>query len=251
MKTGFKFFIICLALFSVILVACNKEEDDNKPKPNETQKEGSSARLGDANGVLAAIKTISLQKVMGLPIEVEVNSASAAFYKNPGDKTLISGGQVAINGGNLKKYDNNAYVYDMTASPLDLSKVNWGVTGQTPISGFTKEVTKGFPTYSKFASVPETFSISSDLTLPLASAFTKADSVVVLIAGSKGAVTKFIKPGNTDLVISAQELSKLGTGANGLISIAPYNLSYEIMAGNKIYFVNESNFSKSGVNITD
>lgn len=251
MKSGLKFALTCLTLFTVILVACSKDKEEDDTKPNETQKEGTSARLGDANGVLAAIKTISLQNVMGVPIEVAVNTASAGFFSKPGDKTLISGGQVAINGVNLKKYDNNAYVYDIAATPLDLSTVNWGVTGHTPISGFTKEVTKGFPTYSKFASVPETFSISSDLTLPLASAFTKADWVVVLIAGSKGAVTKYFKPGNTDLVISAQELSKLGTGKNGIISISPYNLSYEIMAGNKIYFVNESNFSKSGVNITD
>jgi hypothetical protein len=248
MKSKFNAFFSSIVLLAFLFVSCDKKDDETPDNNNQSSTE--NLNFSDSYGVLAAVKSISYQTAGGFTIPVEVNTAVAVFVPSPGATTFSSAGNVTINGSSLKKYQNNSYIYDNLLSPLSFNEVKWDVSGEGDVPTISKTVNRGFPAFSSYASIPETFSLASGLSVPLGSSISNADSVVVVVAGSKDAKVKIVRAGVANATFSAAELSNLGTGATGMISITPYNFTIETIAGRKYYFVNESNYTKMNVNIT-
>lgn len=248
MKSKFNAFFSGIVLLTFLFVSCDKKEDETPDNNNQSSTE--NLNFSDSYGVLAAVKSISYQTAGGFTIPVEVNTAVAVFVPSPGATTFSSAGNVTINGSSLKKYQNNSYIYDNLLSPLSFNEVKWDVSGEGDVPTISKTVNRGFPAFSNYASIPETFSLASGLSVPLGSSISNADSVVVVVSGSKDAKVKIVRAGVANATFSATELSNLGTGTTGMISITPYNFTVETISGRKYYFVNESNYTKMNVNIT-
>ncbi|MGV8111648.1 MAG: hypothetical protein AB2L17_01955 [Lentimicrobium sp.] len=248
LKSKFPSLLASLTLLAILLVSCDKKEDETPQNNNQTPAE--NLNFSDSYGVLAAVKTISFQSAGGFTIPVEVNTAVAVFVPTPGATTFAPAGTVSINNSSLKKFENNAYVYDNLLSPLSFSAVQWSVSGEGEVPAFEKTVNRGFPNFSAYASIPETFSLAAGLSVPLGSSVTNADSVVVVVSGSQNAAVKTVAAASANAVFSAGELSNLGAGASGMISVTPYNYTIETISGRKYYFVNQSNYTKMNVNVT-
>lgn len=248
MKSKLSLFFSSMVLLAFLFVSCDKKEDETPENSNQSSTE--NLNFSDSYGVLAAIKSISYQTVGGFTIPVEVNTAVAAFIPSPGATTFSPAGNVTINGSSLKKFENNSYIYDNLLNPLTFNTVQWEVSGEGDVPTISKTVNRGFPDFSSYSSIPESFSLASGLSVPLGSSISNADSVVVVVAGSKDAKVKIVRAGAANATFSAAELSNLGTGATGMISVTPYNFTIETISGRKYYFVNESNYTKLNVNIT-
>lgn len=248
LKSRFPLLIVSLSLLAILNVSCDKNEDETPQNNNQSATE--NLNFSDSYGVMAAIKTISFQTVGGLTFPVEVNTAVAVFVSTPGATTFAPAGTVSINSSSLKKFGNNSYVYDNLISPLSFNTVQWSVSGEGEIPAFEKTVNIGFPDFTAYSSIPETFSLAAGLSVPLGSSVSNADSVVVVVSGSQNAAVKTVAAASANAVFSASELSNLGAGASGMISVTPYNYTIETISGRKYYFVNESNYTKMNVNIT-
>lgn len=247
MKTTFLKFFTALSVVAILATGCDKKEDET---PDNNQNATENYKFTDSYGVLAAIKSISYQNAGGFTIPVEINTAVAVFPQAAGSSTFASAGTVTINGSSLKKYENNSYIYDNLLSPLNFNTVEWNVSGEGDVPVIQKTVARGFPAFSGYSTLPETFSLASGLTISLGNAISNADSVVVVVAGSKNSSIKTVRSGTANVTFTSTELSAIGTGAAGLISVTPYNYQPETISGRKYYFINESNYTKINVNIT-
>ncbi|MDY0343209.1 MAG: hypothetical protein RBR28_06530, partial [Lentimicrobium sp.] len=144
MKPLSKSLIFILALSAAIITGCTKDDD----KPDETNNTSNQFSYNDAFGVFVAVKSVTTQTVGGMTFPIEINTATAAFMESAGANTMTDGGDVSLNSQNLKKVQNNAYVYDDVLNPLDFSTISWTATGKGDVPAINKTITRGFPAFS-------------------------------------------------------------------------------------------------------
>lgn len=246
MKTPAKFFILFLALSAAVFTGCTKDEDDT-PDENTTTNEFS---FDDSFGVFVAVKSVSTQTVGGFTIPIEVNTATAAFMESAGSSALVDGGAVTLNSKNLKKVQNNAYIYDDLLNPLDFSTVTWTAAGNGNVPAVNKTVSRGFPSFSGAESLPSSVSKTSGLSISLSGKVSNADSVIVVIASNNKSTYKIVGGNAASVSFTSTELSGVEASSAGLVSVSPYNISSETISNKKYYFINETVYSKANVNIT-
>lgn len=247
MKTTARFFILFLALSAAVFTGCTKDEDD-APEQNNTNSEFT---FDDSFGVFVAIKSITTQTIAGMTIPVELNTATAAFMESAGSTTMVDGGAVTLNSMNLKKVQNNAYIYDDILNPLDFGSVTWTAAGNGNVPAISKTVSRGFPAFSNADALPASLSKASGISIGLGNKVSNADSVIVVVGSNNKSVHKIVAGNAPSVNFSTTELSALGASSVGLISVSPYNISSETISGKKYYFINETVYSKANVNITE
>ncbi|MDD3742509.1 MAG: hypothetical protein PHX54_02650 [Lentimicrobiaceae bacterium] len=245
MKTSAKLLTLLVALSALVFTGCEKDEDET-PAENPTANE---FNFSDSYGVFVAVKSVTTQSMGGITIPIEVNTATAVFMSSAGNNTFVEAGEVKLNNKSLKKYQNNAYVYDDLVNPLDFSSVSWSASGKGDVPAINKVVTKGFPAFSNADNIPASISLAEGFSISLGSQISKADSVIVVVGGNNKSVYKTVGGNAASVSFSSADLNNIGTTSAGLISVTPYNFTTETIASKRYYFINETVYNKANVNI--
>lgn len=239
--------ILALTMLSIMLVftSCTKEDDGNTPNTKST----TTPTFVDGTGALVALKTVTYVSASGFVIPTEVNTGVAVFSDTPGSQVLADAGTVTLNGASLKKYDNNSYIYENLLSPIALDGIQWEVSGKGSIPAISKKVTRGMPDYSGYDNLPTTITKTSGLTVSLSGKVSNADSVyVVLMDMNSKYLLKRAAGNSASVTISAGELDGFKNGM-AYLQVVPWNYTTETISGKKLYFVNETVYSKTDVTI--
>ncbi len=233
---GLALMITCLCTLST---GCSKDDDKTGgSSPSAT----TIPPIDDADGVMVAIKTVSFVTQSGFEFETYINTAVAAFG-NFSTEQLVDVGTVDLDANVLNKVDNNAYIFQPSASnPTGLTFGNsfdWNVTGGSGFGAFSHTVNFDFPSIGKITSATGDISSASAYTLSVQSV-ADADSVIFQIAGSNGDNVLVTKVGNTTShTFTAADVASVGKGT-GIVQVAAYTYDSSVEGGKTIYYVNES-----------
>lgn len=252
MKKRNTLFLLAAFAISVMISSCAKDKvEEAVPTQEPTPTANTNFSFSDGHGVLAAVKSVSYTTVAGYTVPVETNTAVAVFSANPGTTAYADAGAVQLNGKELTKQSNNSYVYQNFTNPLMLSQVSWTVAGTSAVPSINYTHNKPMPSYSGYDALPTAITRNNGLTVGLGNAVSGADSVYVIVTGnSEGQyLLKRFGGAATQAVFSASELSGLTAGNTGLLQVVPWNYTPVEFSGKKVYFVNETAYSKIGVTI--
>lgn len=209
----------------------------------------------DGNGLFKVQRSFAYWQdpINGL-IETQSIEATASFKLSTSDLFFVDPGSISCQQRNLSLQSNSAYLLNGNAvSTLnfgDTSGVNWYLAGNASIGitplGFT--TAKPMPVYVGVAnnSIPGTIARSKGFQLPLGANLKYADSVFISITVGQKSI---VKTSNALLSYCAFSNSELGTlppsnGATALLQVSPINFDATIASGKKLYFANQSSYSK-------
>lgn len=235
-------------------LSCKKEDTDPQisssfPVPNYPQPE-------DADAVLVAVKAatpfaMQMPKIPGMPegsteINIEYGLGIAQF------KGKVQAGSVKLNGTDLK-FVNGVHLWQPDFSdlsnPSSITGINlngniqWNVTNPN-----IERTLSGLPGMPKINS-GKTVTKASGYTVTNA-AISGAQYVLYGVYSSNGKYVLKEKAGNsTSITFSASELAELGSTKNGIIQANAYTISDQVLEGKKVYFVRQSSYSLTGVEI--
>jgi hypothetical protein len=232
--------MLLLAL-NFAMVSCSKDDDSSEEEnpPAQSDDPDTFPTPSDADGVLVAVKSVSITDTPIGPIEVVLGTAVGVFTDDgfsSGD--FIGAGTVECNTSALAMNANSSYTFtDITATNptgLDFNNdIQWEVSGAN-----------GIPTISYNADVfgfPSVSGITSADVVDKANGYTVtcnsvagADSVLFLIGGA----TKTIAGNATSCNFSSAELADVDTGAS-VVQIAAYVTNPVDFGSARIYFINE------------
>jgi hypothetical protein len=247
MKTSIRTTFLAAAAAALIITGCKKTDTPVDNPTNTTS--APTIKMSDGYGAMAAVRSVSFTTVAGIQIPLEVNTAVAAFYASAGSSTFVDAGTVSLNSKNLAKYTNNAYTYTNLTDPLSFSAISWNVTGSSSVPAVSYTNERSMPDYSGFSTLPTTVTRSAGVTISLGSAVTGADSVyVVLTDYNSHSILKRVVGNASECVFSASELSGF-TAGQGMVQVCPWNYVSEDFSNKKMYFVNESAYTKQGITI--
>ncbi|MFN3874499.1 MAG: hypothetical protein ACK4L7_01140 [Flavobacteriales bacterium] len=230
-------------LAGLALSACKKNEEENPPPagnnnpPPSNDPPSTTPSFGDADGVLAAVRSVTTTSTPMGDIDIIMGIASGAF-SNDGFSTYANVGTVTCNGEALAAQSNGTYVYSPTASnPTGIdftasNNVTWDVAGGSGFTGFTRTIATPFPGVDAINSSSTV--VRADGYTLTTTAVTNADSVIFTL----GSLVR-VKPGTaTSCTFSASELAGQAAGTS-VAQIVGYSYTNETIAGKKIYFVKE------------
>lgn len=226
---------------AISLVSCKKDEEEPAATTGGSTQDSAQTypTPGDADGVMVAVKAVTVTDTPIGPIETILGTAVSVFTDDgfaSGD--FITAGSVSCNGGELALNPNNSYTFTdiSTTNPTGLdfnSDVQWEVSGGNgiPTISFNADVF-GFPTVGQITS-GDTVDKASGYTVSCASV-SGADSVLFLVGGA----TKTLAGSATSCAFSASDLSDVDTGTN-VVQVAAYVSNPTTFDTKKIYFINE------------
>ena len=240
--------MVMLALGAVTFtVSCKKEEADPTPTTPTTEAPKINTPTS-AFGVLAAIKVISSQTVMGFVTDVTLGTATIAFTN--GGQSCLDGGNATCNGETVEKFDNACYAYkpaqtNVTGIDFGGGNVAWQVAGNSSnsIPSISETNTEGFPAFSGITDPGPSVSTGSSFTLSATGNISNADSTIFVVASGSVSIRKTVAPGVSSATFSAAEMSTLPAGT-GLIQISAYNIYGKTIGGKELYFVNMTSRNK-------
>jgi hypothetical protein len=249
MKNKIRTMFAAGAIAFLILPGCSKSSDENPVVPPNTTPSAPTITISDGYGALGAVRSVSYSTIAGVTIPLEVNTAVAVFTASLGSGSLLDGGTVSINGKNLTKSSNNAYMYQNLTDPLSFSAITWSVSGSGSVPAISYTDDRKVPDYSDFGSLPTTITKSVGLTIDLGSHITNADSVyVVLTDYNNHQHIKRLAGSATECAVTPGDLSDFANG-QGMIQVCPWNYKSEDISGKRFYFIIESAYTKQGVTI--
>jgi len=235
--------------YEVTLEVSNDNGTDESTQTVEIESASTATNpelnLGDADGAVYAINTISITEVQGFEIETKLGVGVAWFTDGTSfvDVGTVSWAQ-GSNGADLTRNDNNSYTYTETTIPSEGFNSNGGVTwsidggnGHGSINGLSNGWP--FPSTKKISETNSNISGSAEYTITHDGSITDADSSYFSIYGADGSVMKRVDGTTTSVTISASEMATLGTGS-AIIQIASFNIYSTELGGKKYYAVNES-----------
>lgn len=233
---------------SIFISSCKK--DTITPTTPTTSTTPTTPTPGDADGVLAAVRTkISVNTPVIGTVSYDIGLAVAAFGSTSANfaaGTFTDAGAITSNTKTLTKQSNNTYMYQLGTTDytgIDYSSnVSWTVAGAGSIPAFSKNLGNVFPTFP---------TITSGTTINKSSAFTitndavsGADSILYVITSGNNTLKKTLVGTATSCTFSVSELSVLNATTSALIQVNAYNATLEIVSGKKIYYVNEATDNK-------
>ncbi len=242
-------------LMALTLTSCDKEDPDPQntnmfPVPSYPQPE-------DADAVLVAVKA-STPFAMQMPVEIpgmpggstEINmeyGMGVALFKGN-----VQAGSVKLNNTELK-FTNGVHMWqpdftDLTnpsaITGVDLSgNISWKVTGPD-----IEKTLSGLPGMPKITS-GKVVTKADGYTLTNVS-ISGASNVLYGVYSSNGKYVLKEKAGNsTSITFTKEELAELGGTKNGIIQANAYTITNETIGGKKVYFVRQSSYSITSVEI--
>ncbi len=232
---------IAVAAMMIGLNACKKTEDTTPEEPqNETTQETPLPTFADQHGLLAAVQSVSVTPTPIGPITSKVDVAVANFFNGP---NFFAAGTVSVNGYDLSKASNNAYILPSSGNfQLDLDfedgvAPSWNVTGSTNVPAMTHTTNNVMPEKFNLTGTYATVDATQDLTVTINKFPADADSVIFVLGTEHELVTRTIGTG-TSVTFTAAEMSNLS--GSGVVQAAGYNFEKKVEGGKNYYFVNES-----------
>lgn len=199
----------------------------------------------DADGVLVAVSTVSYQNNPFLPepIELTVGTGVAVFPATTGDFSSYTGaGTVSCNGDDLKKNQDNSYVFTpglANTDGIDFSTGTvWAVGGEGAVPAFNASYNV-WPSNPLLTSSKE-IDRSTGYLFSIENVITDADSVMFNIYGGSGIIQKTFAPNTRTYTFTAQELSVLEATDFGFVQVVGYTVTSTTANSLKVYLVNET-----------
>ncbi|GEM_PF-2818922 len=247
--------LVITTLLSIVLTSCDKDDPD--PQSNNMFPVPSYPQPEDADAVLVAVKA-STPFAMQMPVEIPgMPSGSTEINMEYGMgialfKGNTQAGSVKLNNTELK-FTNGVHMWqpdftDLTnpsaISGVDLSgNIVWKVTGPD-----IEKTLSGLPGTPKVNS-GKVVTKADGYTLTNVSA-SGASNILYGIYSTNGKYVLKEQAGNsTSVNFSASELAELGGTKNGIIQANAYTITNETIGGKKVYFVRQSSYSITGVEI--
>lgn len=248
-----------ITLGTIILLTLNACKKDNTTTNNTTATSPVPSPVtptigSGVDGALVSIRvafTYDPNKFASFPIAVptvdlEAETATAVFG-NLATSSYSNAGTVSVNTHSLDKLTNNSYVktaFDYTSRNFSLDfdgGSNWSVGGSSDVTAFTYNHTDAFPNFTGRASMPETASTSSALTVNL-NTISNADSVYVVFANNSNQIIKRLGASPTSVTFSAAEVASLGTtsgNATAILEVCPFKVKLQTINTKQYAFIKE------------
>lgn len=239
--------ILTLLAFSQ---ACKKKENTDP----DTQTTGAVPMPNypspsDADAVLVAVKSSVPSPVqmpgLGMDITIDIGMGIAVFKGNAkADKVSLNNTDLTFTNGVYTWLPDFKNVTDPTAlTGINLNgNINWNVTN--PNIQKTLNSLPGKPQINsgKVITKSEGFVITN-------SSASGAQNVLYAIHANNKTVMKTMAGNSTSCTFTAAELADLGTTKNAIIQANAYTISDENISGKKVYFVRQSSYSVTSVEI--
>ncbi|HZH54944.1 MAG TPA: hypothetical protein VFD72_04780 [Sphingobacteriaceae bacterium] len=244
------FAILILSLF-LSTQACKKKE--NSEPDNQT---GTGAvpmpfypNPSDADAVLIAVKSSVPSPVqipgMSMGITIDFGMGIAVFKGNTkADKVSLNNTELTFTNGVhtwLPNFKNALDPTALTGINLD-GDITWNVTNPTIQKTLSSLPGKPEVLSGKTITKSEGYVISNRLA-------SGAQHVLYAIHANNKTVMKTLSGNSTSCTFTAAELAELGTTKNAIVQANAYRISDEMIGGKKVYFVRQSSYSVTSVEI--
>lgn len=245
--------LLLLLAGGMLIVSCEKEETPGPggeaafPVPEYPQPE-------DADAILVAIKAavpapVDIPAVDGFPagsIEFQYGMGVARFEGGAkAEKVLLNDVELKFaNGAHFWQPDYSDLSNPANLTGIDFNGgVHWEVTN--PSIDHAPGNVPGMPkvTSGKTVTRSEGYTITNQ-------AVGNAHKMLYNIISSNGKyVMKEAASGSSGVSFSAEELSALGATKQGIVQATAYSITSQSIDGKKVYFVRQSSYSLTGVEI--
>ncbi len=193
--------IFTLTLFIVLasfLITSCKKKDSAEP---DTQKNITTTIGGDYGTFVSTYNSYDL----GNNIVYADSSVQAEFFDSPySSHTNLSAGIVSVNGTTLNTISN--YVY--TSSQVNLSNLNWQISGSGTITANSFYYTPSYPIYTGNNSLPDTVIKANGFSFNLNNLLNTNTATYITIAqsGVSSEITRLVSQIPSVVTITASEL---------------------------------------------
>lgn len=242
--------LLILSLLTISITSCKKKEktDADNPMSGATPMPTYPTPT-DADAVLVAVKSSIPSPVqmpgMGMDITVDIGLGVAVLKNNAkADKVLLNNTELKFTNGVHTWMPDFKNVTDPT-----------NVTGINLNGNISWEITN--PNISKTLSgIPGKPTVTSGKTITKSQGFvinnsraSGADEVLYAIYSGSKYVMKTLPGNSTSCTFTAAELAELGTTKNAIVQTNAYAITSETIGGKKVYFVRQSSYSMTSVEI--
>lgn len=243
-------FLIALATIGT-LASCSKA-DPVTPTPTPTPTPPSSAAstpsYATGDGAIVALITRTTTNTPIGAVDFDLGTGVAVFG-SLSSTTYNDAGKVTLNGKELTKQSNNAYVYtpsaaDVTGIDLD-GAINWSVTTPSFTYNAGSGTGRGMPNATAIAGTYTTVDANAAFTLELSGGVSNADSVYFQINGPSKSILKRMSGSTTSVTYTADEVKSLGKSVGCSVTIAPWNHQQKTLGGKIIHVINELAISRT------
>lgn len=248
-KIRFASFALLILTLLAFTNACKKKENPDPGSQNGAVPMPNYPQPSDADAVLVAVKSSVPSPVqmpgLGMDITIDIGMGVAVFKGNTkADKVLLNTTELTFTNGVYTWLPNFTNVTDPTAlSGINLNgNITWDVTNpniQKTLSNLPgkPQVTSG-----------KTITRSEGYVLTNSSA-SGAQNVLYAIHANNKTVMKTQAGNSTSCSFTAAELAELGTTKNAIVQANAYTITDETIGGKKVYFVRQSSYSVTSVEI--
>jgi hypothetical protein len=191
-----------------------------------------------SSSVYGSLQTLAIQAYSGNTFAYNDSTASANFYASPisaGSVTYVNAGTVSYNGTQLKK---SSSFYSDTTHLINIhqSGAIWNVAGSADVPTFTFAVTPSYPSFTGNVNLPDSISLSNNLTINLTGVSNCNSGIGVTLSDGVNYKTKSIIVPSTTCSFSSAELSAFSPTTNAYIIVTFSNGVFNTFSGKKYYF---------------
>ncbi len=235
MKTIF----LILSIIAIAFSSCKKKESA-EPVASTT---GGGIVVSGNYGVFISRK----QAIITNTLVSNLSNFSTAFVSNtalidnnPIVGSLVNMGDVTLNGTTFQHNGFSvANMYKDSTSLTYNTPLNWNITGSVSVSSFSFSNTNPYPVYTGYSSVPDSFNISSNVSIPLVSYSGSDEIETYFISSGAAPITTSIQhitgsPSSLNFTVS--DLSMIGVSSNVSLAITFYKNNMQTINGKQYNF---------------
>ncbi len=248
-KIRFASFALLILTLLAFTNACKKKENPGPGSQNGAVPMPNYPQPSDADAVLVAVKSSVPSPVqmpgLGMDITIDIGMGIAVFKGNTkADKVLLNTTELTFTNGVHTWLPNFTNVTDPTAlSGINLNgSITWDVTNPTIQKTLSNLPGKPQVTSGKTITRSEGYVLTN-------SSASGAQNVLYAIHANNKTVMKTQAGNSTSCSFTAAELAELGTTKNAIIQANAYTITDETIGGKKVYFVRQSSYSVTSVEI--
>ena len=246
--------VLIIVLTTVAFSSCQKKEDPDPQGQQGSVPTPSFPQPSDADAVLVAVNSsvpspVSLPSIPGMPaggeMVIDIGMGIALFKGNAkADKVVLNSTELTFTNGVYTWLPNFTNITDPTAlTGINLSgNIVWNVTN--PNIQKTLSNLPGKPRVSSGKVIT-----SADGYVLINNRVSGADKILYAVHANNKTVMKELDGNSTQCTFTAAELAKLGTTKQAIIQANAYVITNETISGKKVYFVRQSSYSVTGVEI--
>lgn len=248
-KIKFASFALLILTLLAFTNACKKKENTGPDAQTGAVPMPNYPTPSDADAVLVAVKSSVPSPVqmpgLGMDITIDIGMGIAVFKGNAkADKVLLNNTELTFTNGVYSWLPNFTNVTDPTAlTGINLNgNITWNVTNPTIQKTLSNLPGKPQVTSGKTITKSEGYVITN-------SSVSGAQNVLYAIHANNKTVMKTQNGNSSSCSFTAAELAELGTTKNAIVQANAYTISDETIGGKKVYFVRQSSYSVTSVEI--